>query len=237
MSDEDKEQPPSEPKISITIDPNLTVNEADAELQRLRHDLELNKLKQKKKFKKKNNIINSIVKDVDNIDLGENTANKISRAYNKRIDKGLPFPFNKRQMLEVITPEEGDGTVKEARAQLEASAQELIAIMIERAKAGSQRALEFCLVRLLPPVKSAPVALNFKELKTRKDAADAIQQAGEAMLRGEISPTDAKEVIWALTIIQNNLANPATINGSAANLVKIEYLNPPATENDDDDDK
>src|SRR5215471_4909299 len=84
----------------------------------------------------------------------------------------------------------------ELRGMLLESAPELVAKVVELAKAGDSTALRICMDRLLPPAKAKddPILLT----GIGASLADNSRAVVEALARGELTPDEAATVLQAL---------------------------------------
>lgn len=83
------------------------------------------------------------------------------------------------------------------RALIEGHAEELVGIAMDSARAGDTSALVALLSRAVPPSKPASPPIRF-DMPAGGDIASCARAVAEAMARGEIDPTAAREVLAAL---------------------------------------
>jgi hypothetical protein len=76
-------------------------------------------------------------------------------------------------------------------ALLEASAEEMVDLAVERARAGSSSALRICIDRILPRVRDRPVPFVLPRIVTAADAAVAVTDIQAAVGTGEITIPEA----------------------------------------------
>jgi hypothetical protein len=81
-----------------------------------------------------------------------------------------------------------------AEMLLDAAAEALTGKAIERALAGDDVALRFCLARIVAPRRAPAVELDLPPLDTRKDLALAMAAVGEAAAQGTIAPAEALDL-------------------------------------------
>lgn len=81
------------------------------------------------------------------------------------------------------------------RAQLLPHAEELLATVVERAKAGEPAALRLCVERLLPPMKARDEPVRLEGLSGTSSLVDQGQAIVNALAAGEISPGQAASVM------------------------------------------
>ena len=78
-----------------------------------------------------------------------------------------------------------------AEMLLDAAAANLTSRAIERALAGDDVALRFCLARIVAPRRVPTVELELPPLDTQKDLALAVAAIAEAAAQGDIAPAEA----------------------------------------------
>ena len=78
---------------------------------------------------------------------------------------------------------------------LKDNAKELIEKAIEMAKGGDGPALRLCIERLAPARKDRPVWFDFPEMKEAKDAVKASAAIVAAIAAGDLTPSEAAELI------------------------------------------
>ena len=83
------------------------------------------------------------------------------------------------------------------RVMIENHAEELITIAMNSARAGDTSALVALLSRAVPPHKPASPPIRF-DMPADDDIASCARAVAQAMARGEIDPTAAREVLAAL---------------------------------------
>ncbi len=81
-----------------------------------------------------------------------------------------------------------------AEMLLDAAAATLAGKAIERALAGDDVALRFCLARIVAPRRAPAVELDLPPLDTQQDLALAMAAVGEAAARGDIAPSEALDL-------------------------------------------
>jgi Family of unknown function (DUF5681) len=92
-------------------------------------------------------------------------------------------------------------TVGSARFKLNAAAPESIDKIIEQAKGGDSVAAKLCLDRILPARRRSPVLANpvvEERLETGADLDDIAASVMRVMLRGELDPDDAADILSML---------------------------------------
>lgn len=85
-------------------------------------------------------------------------------------------------------------TTTMAEDLLHGEAEELMRIVIEKAKAGDMTALRLCLDRVVPPNRRRAVEVELPEMRTLGDATDALGRLATAAAEGRITPSDAGEM-------------------------------------------
>ncbi len=80
-------------------------------------------------------------------------------------------------------------------ALLDGEVEALTRTVIEKAKQGDLGALRLCLDRVLPPRRGRPVTFEMPKMESGGDAAEAASAILEACAAGEITPTEAAEVM------------------------------------------
>jgi hypothetical protein len=78
---------------------------------------------------------------------------------------------------------------------LEGQAQALTQRAVELALSGDTTALRLCLERVAPPRKDAPVQFTLPQMKTARDAAEAAAAVLQAVSSGDLTPTEAAQVL------------------------------------------
>src|SRR3954469_23502457 len=74
------------------------------------------------------------------------------------------------------------------------AAAEIVASVVQAAKAGDMRAADILLRRLWPERKGRPVLLDLPHMTSAADIADGVAAVATAMAVGEISPEEAQTV-------------------------------------------
>jgi hypothetical protein len=77
---------------------------------------------------------------------------------------------------------------------LRGEAEELMRIVIEKAKGGDMTALRLCLDRVVPPNRRHAIEVELPEMRTLGDATDALSRLATAAAQGRITPSDATEM-------------------------------------------
>jgi hypothetical protein len=85
-------------------------------------------------------------------------------------------------------------TTTMAEEMLRGEAEELMRIVIEKAKAGDMTALRLCLERIAPPNRRRAVEVELPEMRTMGDATEALGRLATAAAAGAITPADASEM-------------------------------------------
>jgi hypothetical protein len=80
-------------------------------------------------------------------------------------------------------------------ALLEGEAEELTRKAIELAKGGDLTAIRICLDRIAPPRKDRHIEFDLPKMETAKDAASAGAAIIEALSQGELTPSEAGELV------------------------------------------
>jgi hypothetical protein len=88
----------------------------------------------------------------------------------------------------------------------ENEAENLIRKMIELAKAGNVRALQYCLDRLWPQRRSEPINLELPKIDRMQDIAPAMATVAHAATNGTIAPEQACQMVGVLESCGNALA-------------------------------
>ena len=93
-----------------------------------------------------------------------------------------------------------------AAAMLDGQAEAIIRKLIDTGLSGDVSALRICLERLLPPKRSRPVAFELPaEIKTPADIAEASQLILQACASGDLSVTDANDVLTLISVHTRNV--------------------------------
>jgi len=82
-----------------------------------------------------------------------------------------------------------------AEALLDGEAEEITRKAIEKAKAGDMVAIRLCLDRIAPPRKDRPIEFTLPEMKKASDAAESSSAIIEAASSGELTPSEASELL------------------------------------------
>jgi hypothetical protein len=82
-----------------------------------------------------------------------------------------------------------------AEALLEGEAEEITRQAIEQAKQGNMVAIRICLDRLIPPRKDRHVSFGLPAIDKATDAATASAAIVSAVSRGELTPSEAGELM------------------------------------------
>lgn len=80
-------------------------------------------------------------------------------------------------------------------ALMEGEGEALTRKAIELALAGDSVALRLCLDRIAPPRKDSPVQFAMPQMKTAQDAAEGAGAILQAVAEGELTPTEAAQVM------------------------------------------
>lgn len=88
---------------------------------------------------------------------------------------------------------------------LEGQAEALTQRAVEMALGGDSTALRLCLERLAPPRKDAPVTFVLPSMSTASDAARAAGAVLEAVSEGEITPSEAAQVMGLIDSFRRTL--------------------------------
>lgn len=78
---------------------------------------------------------------------------------------------------------------------LEGQAEALTQRAVEMALAGDTVALRLCMDRIAPPKKDAPVSFAIPAMTSAKDAAEAAGAVLQAVSTGDLTPTEAAQVM------------------------------------------
>ena len=97
---------------------------------------------------------------------------------------------------------------------------DLARTMIELAKAGNVRCLEYCLDRLLPQRRSEPINLELPKIDSLQDVAPAKAVVVRAVSDGTVTPEQASHVIRML----DSCAEAITASDVAVRLEKVESV-------------
>jgi Family of unknown function (DUF5681) len=81
-----------------------------------------------------------------------------------------------------------------AEQLLDGEAEALTRKAIQKAKQGNIVALRLCLDRILPPRRERPIAFALPQLKTPKDAAQAMAAIAAGLASGAVTPSEAAEL-------------------------------------------
>jgi hypothetical protein len=92
--------------------------------------------------------------------------------------------------------------------------------MIELAKAGNVRSLEYCLDRLLPQRHGQPINLQLPRINSVNDVAPTMAALLEAIGNGTITPEQASPVIGLL----NSYTNASIAGDIAVRLERVESV-------------
>ena len=90
-------------------------------------------------------------------------------------------------------------------ALLEGEGEALTRKAIEIALEGDTTALRLCLDRLAPPRKDSPVQFPLPRMTTARDAAEAAGAILEAVAEGELTPTEAAQVMGLVDSFRRTL--------------------------------
>lgn len=111
-------------------------------------------------------------------------------------------------------------TTKMLEELFEGEAEDLIRKMIELAKAGNPRCLEYCLDRLLPQRRSEPINLELPNIASVQDIAAAKAAVVRAVSNGAITPEQASHVTRQL----DSYAEAITAGDVAVRLERVESV-------------
>jgi hypothetical protein len=78
---------------------------------------------------------------------------------------------------------------------LDGEAEEITRKAIDLAKGGDMAAIRICLDRLAPPRKDRPILFTLPKMEKARDAADASAAIVEAASAGELTPSEAGELL------------------------------------------
>lgn len=78
---------------------------------------------------------------------------------------------------------------------LDGQAEALTQRAVELALAGDTVALRLCMDRIAPPKKDAPVAFSLPTMNCAKDAAEAAGAVLQAVSMGDLTPTEAAQIM------------------------------------------
>ena len=78
--------------------------------------------------------------------------------------------------------------------------EEIIKVVIDKAKAGDPGCLKLLLPRLIPARRGAPVQFDLPDMSSAAGLNQAVDQVLEAVASGQISPQEASEIGSILTI-------------------------------------
>lgn len=71
--------------------------------------------------------------------------------------------------------------------------------VIDKAKAGNMVALRFCLDRIVPPCRDRLIFFALPTLNSASDAGKALAAISNAIARGELTPTEARDLAEVIT--------------------------------------
>jgi hypothetical protein len=91
------------------------------------------------------------------------------------------------------------------QALLEGEAEALSRKAVEMALAGDSTALRLCLDRLAPPRKDSPVQFPLPRMTTARDAAQAAGAVLEAVSTGDLTPSEAAQVMGLVDCFRRTL--------------------------------
>ena len=83
-------------------------------------------------------------------------------------------------------------------ALLDGEAEAITRKAIEKALEGDMTAIQLCLERILPTIKSRPIEIDLPPVKTAQDIQAAHGAVIAAMAKGEITPDDAGTIAGVL---------------------------------------
>jgi hypothetical protein len=89
-------------------------------------------------------------------------------------------------------------TTLAVEALLDGEAEAITRKAIEKAKDGDMTAIRLCLDRLAPPVKDRPVSFHLPEIKMAEDASAASGAILQAVSNGEVTPSEAGDLVRLL---------------------------------------
>lgn len=94
---------------------------------------------------------------------------------------------------------------KAALALLDGQAEASTQKAIDTALAGDTAALRLCLERIAPPRKDAPVSFTLAPMATAKDAATAAAAVLDAVALGDLTPTEAAQIMGLIETYRRTL--------------------------------
>ena len=90
-------------------------------------------------------------------------------------------------------------------AMADGDAHAVLTAMLEKAKAGDQRAAEIVLARVWPVRKGRPVTLSIPPIVTATDIVAALGVVADAMAAGEITPEEGASVASVLEVKRRSI--------------------------------
>lgn len=90
-------------------------------------------------------------------------------------------------------------------AMADGDAQAVLTAMLDKAKAGDQRAAEIVLARVWPVRKGRPVMLAIPPITTAADIVAALGAIANAMAAGEVTPDEAASVASVLEVKRRSI--------------------------------
>ncbi len=117
------------------------------------------------------------------------------------------MPFKKGQSGNLKGRPKGsrNKTTLAVEALLDGEAEAITRKAIEKAIDGDMTAIRLCLDRLAPPVKDRPVSFNLPEIKLADDASAASGAILQAVSNGEVTPSEAGDLMRLLDSFTNTL--------------------------------
>ena len=88
---------------------------------------------------------------------------------------------------------------------LRADASDIVRVAIEKAKAGDAGFVRLILDRIVPPAKDRPITFDLPDIETPDDAAKAAGAILRAVASGEVTPSEASDVVKLLDGFANTL--------------------------------
>lgn len=106
-----------------------------------------------------------------------------------------------------------------AEALLEGEADELMRLLIEKAKSGDATALRLCIDRIIPPRRSRPVIFYLPIIETVEDIVSAYQAVLRAAADGQLTPEEAQQFIRILEGMRDAMET-VQLSESVADLIE-----------------
>jgi Family of unknown function (DUF5681) len=103
---------------------------------------------------------------------------------------------------------------------IEGEAEAITRKAVEAALEGDTTALRLCLERICPPPKDTPVSFELSEMKTAKDAAEAMSSVLGAVAIGDVTPIEANRIAGIIEIYRKALET-SELEGRLQALEKI----------------